>query len=170
MSPWLSRIGRKNIPLAGSSRETGGRADTLDIPDHRRHLGKVGQPDKFGHQGNSRSRGRSHGAGAGPACSDRHSKSGKLIFRLHNGKRRFPGLRVDPILLHVIDHLLDQRTRRSDRIPGHDRASAKHGAQSGGGIALDNDFALSLVHPLDTKRIGLHEIRARVFDAEPSPP
>ena len=77
----------------------------------------------------------------------------------------FCGLRVDPVLLHVVDHLLDQRTRRSDRIPGDDRASPEHGPQAGGGVAVDNDFALSLVHPLDAKRVGLHEIRARVVDA-----
>ena len=81
-------------------------------------------------------------------------------------KVAFCGLRVDSILLHVIDHLLDQRTRRSDRIPGDDRASAEHGAQPGGGVALNNDFALSLVHPLNPKRVGLHQIRAGVVDAD----
>src|ERR1700682_5893440 len=54
-----------------------------------------------------------------------------------------PGPEVD-----VIEERLAERRRRRDGIPRHDGYAAEHGADGGGGIAVDDDLAGGGVHPL----------------------
>ncbi len=60
-----------------------------------------------------------------------------------------------PEALHVADQRFDQRRRRRDRIPGHHRHAGEHRAQRAGRVAVDDDLARGLVHPLDAERVGL---------------
>ena len=58
-----------------------------------------------------------------------------------------------------------ERRRRRDRIPGHHGDAGHHAADGGGRVALDQDLAGRLVHPLDVKRILLGEVGLGVIPA-----
>ena len=59
--------GGEHVPLRGSGRKPGGGSDPLHVPDDRRDLGEVAQPDEFAHERDARTGGRRHGARSGPA-------------------------------------------------------------------------------------------------------
>ena len=90
MSPCAVRVGK-----------SGGRPDTLNVPDDGGDFHVVAEPDEFGHQRDARTRRARHRARAAPTCADGHADRGKLILGLHYGECRFAGLRVDTQSLQV---------------------------------------------------------------------
>ena len=77
---------RRRCPLRGAGRQAGRRADALDVEDHRRHLGVVGQAGELGHQRDARAGGRRHRAGARPRRADHHAERGDLVLGLDDGE------------------------------------------------------------------------------------
>ena len=144
--------GEGDVLLRGAGRQAGRRADALDVEDHRRQLGVVGQAGELGHQRDARAGGRRHRAGARPRRADHHAERGDLVLGLDDGEARLAGLLVDAVLAQVVDQRLAQRRRRRDRIPGDDGDAGEETAERGGGVALDEHLPRRLVHPLDPDR------------------
>jgi hypothetical protein len=144
------KCGGKNIALRSARGQAGGRADALDVPDDAGNFRVVGQAGKLRHQRNPGAGGRGHAARARPASADDHADGGQFIFGLHDGERRF-AVGADAVLLHVLDHRLDQRRRRRDGIPGDHGASGEHAAERRSRVAVDDDLAGGLVHALDVE-------------------
>ncbi len=143
-----------NVALRGAGRQSSGGSHALDVPDHRRHFYVVAQSGEFGHQTDAGAGRRSHSTSPHPASAQHHADGGKFVFRLHDTESRF-AIRTDAMLFHVLDQILNQRRRRSDGIPRHNADAGEHGAQRGGGVAVDDDLAFGLVHPLHAERIFL---------------
>ena len=153
-----------DVLLRGPGRQAGRRADALDVEDHRRDLGVVGQAGELGHQRDARAGGRGHRPGAGPGRADDHAEGGDLVLGLDHGEARLAGLLVDAVLAQVVDQRLAERRRRRDRVPGDDGDAGEEAAERGGGVALDEDLPRRLVHPLDAD-VGLGEVGLGVLEA-----
>ena len=165
VSPCERNAVDEQIALRGAGRQAGRRPDALDVEDHRRHFGVVGQAGELGHQRDARTGGRGHRPGTGPARADHHAERGDLVLGLDDGEGRLAGRLVDAVLLHVADERFAQRRGRRDRIPGDDRHAGHHAADRGGGVALDEDLAGGLVHRFERERILLRQIRLGVVPA-----
>ena len=131
--------GKGDVALRGARRQARRGADTLDVEDHRRQLGVVGQPRELRHQRDAGARGRRHRAGAGPRRADDHAERGDLVLGLHDRERRLAGLGIHAVLAQVVDQRLAQRRRRRDRVPRHDGDAGHQAAERGGRVALDQD-------------------------------
>ena len=71
--------GEGDVLLRGAGRQAGRRADALDVEDHRRQLGVVGQAGELGHQRDARAGGRASSSGRPPTtrrppCRARRSR------------------------------------------------------------------------------------------------
>ena len=165
MSPCDSSAADGDVPLRGARRQPGGRPDALDVEDHARHFGVVGQAGELAHQRDARARGRGHRARAGPAGAEHHADRGDLVLGLDDRVGRLARGLVDAMLLHVPDQRFGQRRRRRDRIPGDDGDAGEHRAERAGGVPLDQDLAVGLVHALDRERILLRQVLLRVLGA-----
>src|SRR5262249_42040044 len=146
--------GEKNVALRCSRRQTSGRPDALDIPNHRGDFDVISKAGKLRHQRDTRASGRSHGARSSPCCADDHTDRRQLVFSLYDGKCCL-AIRSDAMFFHVFDESFYQRRRWRYRIPSHHGASGEHAAKSGGRVAVDDDLSLIFVHPPDRKRIAL---------------
>ena len=69
------------------------------------------------------------------------------------------------MLLHVLDKVFNQRRRRRNRVPGDDGDSGEHAAESGGSVAVDDDFPDILVHRLDDEGILLFQRGNGIIEA-----
>ncbi len=128
------------------------------------NLGVVAEAGELRHQRNAGARSRCHGARARPACAKHHADGGQFVFRLHDGEGRL-AFRRDAELLQQVGGGFNQRCRRRDRIPRHHGDARKHRAHAARGVAVDDDLAGGLVHPLDEVRILLDELFLRVIEA-----
>ena len=155
VSPCDRPAGERDVLLRGARRQAGGRADALDVEDHRGNLGEVGQAGELGHQRDAGAGGRGHRARARPAGADHHADRRELVLGLHDREGGLARLRVDAVLAQVVDQRLAERRRRRDRIPGDDGDAGQQAAERGGGVAVDQDLAGGLVHPLDAERVRL---------------
>ncbi len=133
--------GGKNVALRGARRQAGGRPDALDVPDHSRNFGVVGEAGKLRHQRDAGPGGRGHGARARPTRAHHHADRSQFVFRLHDGESSL-AVGADAEALHVVNHRSRAATRRRNGIPGHHGGAGEHAAQSGGGVAVDDDLAL----------------------------
>ena len=77
----------QDVALAGSGGQAGARAHALDVDDHDRNLGEVGQADELGHERDPGPRGRRQRPGPGPAGADGHADGGQLVLGLHDRER-----------------------------------------------------------------------------------
>ena len=105
-----------------------------------------------------------HGASASPACAEHHADGGELIFGLHNGKGGL-AFRGDAEFLEQVGGGFNQRSGRRDGIPRDHGDARKDRAHAAGRVAVDDDFAGGLVHPLDEVGILLGELLLRVIEA-----
>ena len=117
-------VRRQNVSLAGTRRQAGAGPDALDVPDHRRHLGEVGQPGELGHQIEAGARGAGHGARARPAGADHHADGRQLIFGLDHREGRLVGFGVGAQLGQVFVQSVHHAGGRCDRIPADHRDAA----------------------------------------------
>ena len=109
---------------------------------------------------------RREGAGARPAGADHHPDGGNLVLGLQDRELVLLRLRVAAVLPAERGERFHQRRRRRDRIPGADRRAGVDAAEPGGGVAVDQDGVLRLVHRLEPDRQRTGEVLARVVVAE----
>ena len=77
----------EDVALAGPGGQAGARPHALDVDDHDRDLGEVGQADELGHQRDARPGGRRQRPGPGPAGADGHADGRQLVLGLDHGER-----------------------------------------------------------------------------------
>ncbi len=135
----------QHVGLLGARRHAGRRPTALDVEDHRRNLGEIGQPEELLHQRDARTRGRREGARAVPAGADHHADRGQLVLGLDDGELVLLGLGIHPHALAVALECLGERRGRRDRIPGRDGGAAIDAAERGSGVALEEDPVADLV-------------------------
>ena len=148
-------VATKDVALRGARRQSGGRPDALDVPDHARNFGVVAQAGELRHQRDSGSGGRGHGARASPACAQHHADRREFILGLHDGESGL-AIRADAIFLHVIDERFS--TSDDDGVIGYQVTTvtpANMQPMRSRGVAVDDDLAGGLVHPLDRERVRL---------------
>ena len=117
----MRELGHKlDVALRGARRQSGGRSDALNVPDHARNFDVVAQPGELRHQRNARSGGGRHGARSSPSGAQNHADRSQFVLGLHDGKSGF-AISANAVILHVIDEGFHQRRRRRDRIPRHHR-------------------------------------------------
>ncbi len=87
----------EDIRLLRTRRHAGRRAAALDVEDHCRDLGEIGETDELLHQRDAGSRGRGEGTRAVPCGADHHADRGKLILGLDDGEAVFARLGIDPV-------------------------------------------------------------------------
>jgi hypothetical protein len=159
-------VGRaQQVGLLRARGHAGGRPAALHVDDRHRDLGEVGQADEFGHQRNARPGSGGEGTRAVPARAHHHADRSDLVLGLHDGVARLAGGRVVAQLLAVALEGLGHRRRGRDRIPGADRGAAVDAAQSGGGVAVDED---ALAHRLGAPHAQADR-RLEVFTREAGP-
>ncbi len=90
-----------HVALLGAGRHAGRGAGALDVHDHGRDLGEIGQADEFGHQRDARTRGRGEGPRPVPGRADHDADRGQFVLALHDGVFRLAGLGIVAILLAV---------------------------------------------------------------------
>ncbi len=150
-----------DVALRSSRRQSGRRANPLDVPDDAGNLHVIAQSRELRHQRNAWSGGGGHRTRSRPARAQNHADRSQLVFRLHDGEACF-AIGADPVFLHVINQRLHQRRRRRNRVPCHDRHPGEHAAQSRCCIAVNDDHARSLIHALDGEWIGFGQRRRSV--------
>ena len=136
----------------------------LHVEDDAGNLGEVAEAGELGHQRDAGAGGRGHGARAGPACAEHHADGGQLVLGLDHGKGGL-AFRRDAELLEQVGGGLNQRSGRRDGIPRHHRDAGEDRAHAAGRVAVDDDLAGGLVHPLDEVRVLLGELLLRVVVA-----
>ena len=110
--------------------------------------------------------GRRKGAGAGPARADDHPDRGNLVLGLQDRELVLLRLRIAAVLPAEGRERFHQGRRRRDRIPRADRRAGVDAAEPRGGVAVDEDRVLRLVHRLEPDRQRTGEVLARVVVAE----
>ena len=171
MSPWDRKAVDKHVTLRSPCRQPGRRPHALDVEDDRRDLGIVRKTGELAHERDPGTRCRGHRPGPRPAGADRHPERRDLVLRLHDGEAGLAGFLVDPILAEIVNQRLTERRRWRDRIPGDDGHAGHQAADGGGGVAVDQDAALVLVHRLDQIRVAFLQMlfREGVADIERRP-
>ena len=150
-----------DVGLLRARRHAGRGPAALDVEQHHRHLGEVGEPQELAHQ-------RDAGAGRGreraravPAAADGDADGGKLVLRLHDaveppavlGRAQAPG---------VLLVGLGERRRRRDRIPGAHGGAGVDGAEPRRVVAGHQDLALGALGMAHVDRQRAIEMLGRV--------
>ena len=99
---------RKHVALRSTGGQAGRRPDALNIPDHRRNFHVIREARKLRHQRDARPSRRRHRARTRPRRPNHHANRRQFVFGLHNGKSRL-AIGPDAVLLHVVNHGLNQR-------------------------------------------------------------
>ena len=89
----------QQVALLRARGHAGGGPDALDIDDHRRNLGVIGEPQQLIHQRDARAGGGGERARAVPGGADHHADGGQFVFRLQMSVVVLAGLRVLAVLL-----------------------------------------------------------------------
>ena len=130
---------REDVRLLGAGRHAGRGAAALDVEQHHRDLGEVGEPEELRHERDPRAARRGEAARAVPACADRHADGGQLVLRLDHREVLDPRLGVHPQPLAVAREGVDEGGRRGDGVPGSHRRPRVDAAEGGRGVAVDED-------------------------------
>ena len=77
----------EDVSLAGPGGQAGAGPHPLDVDDHDRDLGEVGQADELGHERDARPGGGRQRPGPGPARADGHADGRQLVLGLDDGER-----------------------------------------------------------------------------------
>src|SRR3984957_14256075 len=101
--------GREKVRLLGARWHAGGRAAALNVEQHHRDLGEIGEAEELLHQRNARTGGGSEGARAVPASADRNADRGDLILGLDEGVILFLCRRIDAIARAIALERFGQR-------------------------------------------------------------
>ena len=142
----MRRVGAgEHVGLLRSRGHSGGGSAALDIDDRDGDFGEVGEPEELGHQRNARAGSRGERARAIPARADHDADGGNFIFGLHDRVAILPGLGIDAILPAIFLESFRQRGRGRDRIPRTHRRATVNTAQSGCGVAVDENLVANIV-------------------------
>jgi hypothetical protein len=91
----------EHVGLLRARRHAGRRAAALDVDQHRRDLGEVGEADELGHQRDAGAGGGGERARAVPAGADDHADRCQLVFGLDDAVALLAGDRVGTQLLGI---------------------------------------------------------------------
>ena len=141
----------QQVGLLGARRHSGRRSAALDVEDHRRHFGKIRQPEELLHQRDAGAGSRGEGACAVPRGADDHADRRQLVFSLDDGVTRHAVIGVGAVLAAIAAERLDDRRRRGDRVPRGNRRAAINGAEAAGVVAVDEDALADAVRTLDAQ-------------------
>ena len=141
----------QDVALASPGGKAGAGPHPLDVDDHDRDLGEVGQADELAHERDARPGGRRQRAGAAPAGPDSHADGGQLVLGLDHGERVL-AVGLDPVLLEELLGIFGQAARRSDGVPGQHIGAAEQHSQGGRLVPLDQDLVLGRFDRLDAVR------------------
>ena len=154
-----------DVGLLRARRHARRGAAALDVEQHHRHLGEVGEPQELAHQRDAGAGGGRERARAVPAAADGDADGRQLVLRLHDAEQPPPVL-GDAQALGVALVGLGQRGRRRDRIPrAHGRAGVE-GAEAGGVVAGHEDLALGAFRVAQADRQRAIEVLERVVAAQ----
>jgi hypothetical protein len=106
----------QDVALLRAGRHAGRGTDALDVEDHGRDLGVVGEPDELAHQRDARAAGRGERTRAVPGGAEHHADRRQLVLRLDHGVVVPAGLGVDAQLRAEALEGVHQRGGRRDRI------------------------------------------------------
>ncbi len=95
-----------------------------------------------------------------------HADRGELVLGLQHHEVALAGRRVDAQPLAEAAERVHQRRRRRDRVPGTDGCAGVDAAEPGGGVAVDQHVAGSLVEAADPKRQRAGQVRLGVAVAQ----
>ena len=141
--------GGQEIRLLRPRRHAGRGAAALDVEDHRRDLGEIGEAEELLHQRDAGTGRGGEGAGAVPCRADHHADRGELVLGLDDRVAVLAGDRIDAVAGAVLAEGLRQRGRGRDRIPRRDGRPAIDGAEPGGVVALDEDAVADRIGAAD---------------------
>ena len=141
----------EDVALAGPGGQAGAGPHPLDVDDHDRDLGEVGQADELGHERDARPGGRRQRPGAGPAGADGHADGGQLVLGLDDGERCLPSGSTRCFLRNSSAY----SARLLDGVIGYQVSTlAPPNSDSQGGrlVPLDQDLVLGRFDRLDAER------------------
>jgi len=155
----------EHVGLLRARRHAGRRAAALDVDQHRRDLGEVGETDELGHQRDAGAGGGGERARAVPAGADDHADRCQLVLGLDNAVALLATDRVGTQLLGIALEGFGDRRGGGDRVPGADRRATVDAAERGGTVAVGEDHVADTVAALDLEGDRL-QVLAGVVAAE----
>ena len=102
------RVDEPDVGLRRARRKTSRGADALDVEDHDRDFGVVGETGELSHQRDAWPGGGRECSSARPAGTDRHPDRRQLVLGLDHRDQLLAGLRVDAEPVRVSDEVLAQ--------------------------------------------------------------
>ena len=155
----------QDVRLLRAGRHAGGRPAALDVEQHHRHLGEIGQPQELAHQRDAGAGGGGEGARPVPAGADGDADGGQLVLGLHDAVE-VPAVLGHAQALGVGLERLRQRGGGRDRIPGAHRGARVDGAEAGRRIARHQDLALGALGRPHPDRQRAVELLRRMVPAQ----